>query len=82
MLYNRFIVGNIIGRMRNEKNLSQEALSALAGMSRSHLTLIENGHKIIRLDTLWRIAEALGVDPSMIVKQAENILKNSNEQNT
>ncbi len=71
MLYNRFTVGQVIGRLRNEKGLSQEALSALAGISRSHLTLIENGYKTLRLDTLWHIAEALDVRPSTLIRITE-----------
>ena len=71
MLYNSFIVGQVIGHLRSEKGLSQEALSALADISRSHLTLIENGRKTLRLDTLWHIAEALGIKPSTLILEVE-----------
>lgn len=71
MLYNSFIVGQVIGHLRSEKGLSQEALAALAGISRSHLTLIENGHKTLRLDTLWHIADALGIRTSALIRAVE-----------
>lgn len=71
MLYNRYAVGLVIGRLRNERGMSQDALSALAGLSRSHLTLIENGRKILRLDTLWHIATALEIKPSVLIQAVE-----------
>ena len=43
MLYNSKTVGQIIGRLRTERGVSQEVLSGLAGIARSHLSMIENG---------------------------------------
>lgn len=71
MPYDEKTVGAAISRKRIEKGLSQEILSALAGISRSHLSLLENGKKTVMLDTFWRIADALGVCPSELLKEIE-----------
>ena len=71
MSYNRKSLGLIISRLRTKKGLSQEKLSALSGISRSHLTLIENGKKTLRLDTFCNIAYALGILPSELLKLQE-----------
>lgn len=71
MPYNRNTIGRIIGRLRLQKSMSQETLSGLAGISRSHLAMIENGHKTARIDTLWNIAEALNERPSDLIRMAE-----------
>ena len=46
-------------------------LSGLAGIARSHLSEIENGQKAASVDTLWRIAEALGIRLSELIHQVE-----------
>ena len=67
MPYNSKKLGLIIGTERDKKGLTQEQLSGMAGISRSHLAALENGDKTPRLDTLWRIAEALSVKPSKLI---------------
>ena len=71
MPYNRKAFGVVISRLRVEKGLTQESLSGLAGIARSHLAALENGTKTAKLDTVWRIADALGVAPSELVKKTE-----------
>lgn len=71
MPYNRKTVGIVISTLRVQKGLTQEQLSGLAGIARSHLAALESGEKIPRADTLWRIAEALSVRPSRLIQMAE-----------
>ena len=71
MNYARKITGQIIGRLRTQKDMSQEVLSGLAGVARSHLAMIENGHKNANVDTLWRISEALGMRMSQLMQLVE-----------
>ena len=61
MTHNSKIAGQIIGKLRTERNRTQEALSGLAGIARSHLTMIENGTKTATVETLRRIALALDI---------------------
>ena len=67
MLYNSKTVGQIIGRLRTERGVSQEVLSGLAGIARSHLSMIENGSKSANVETLWKIANALDMRLSELI---------------
>ena len=57
---NRWI-GKQICRERSARNISQEALSELAGVSRHFISLLENGNRAARVDTYYSIASAFGI---------------------
>ncbi len=67
MQFDNKAIGETIRRLRKEKKLSQDVLSGLAGIARTHLTMIENGSKQANFETLWRIALALNMRPSELV---------------
>ena len=71
MPYNRKVFGVVIGRLRISRGLTQEKMSGLAGIARSHLAALESGEKTARLDTLWNIAHALEMKPSELVRMVE-----------
>ncbi len=71
MPYNRKAFGIVVSRLRAGKGLTQETVSGLAGIARSHLAMLENGRKTVKLDTLWRIADALGVRASELIRLVE-----------
>ena len=71
MPYNRKAFGIVISRLRVQKGLTQERMSGLAGIARSHLVALENGEKTAKLDTLWKIADALGIAPSELLRETE-----------
>ena len=71
MPYDKKTFGVTISRLRVQKGLTQEELSGLAGIARSHLVALENGEKNVKLNTFWRIAEALEVDPSVLIRLIE-----------
>ncbi len=77
MPYNSKAFGVVISRMRFERGLTQEEASGLAGIARSHLVMLENGRKVVKLDTLWRIAEAYGITASDLIRQVEKEIGNS-----
>ena len=72
MDYNYKIAGQIIGRLRTQRGMSQEVLSGLSGIARSHLAMIETGNKNANVDTLWRRAQALDMKLSDLIKQIED----------
>ena len=72
MNYDRRITGQVIGMLRSQRSMSQEVLSGLAGVARSHLAMIENGSKNANVDTLWRISSALGIRMSELMLMVEN----------
>ena len=71
MQYQQSAVGETIRRLRMEKNMSQELLSGLAGIARTHLSMIETGRKQANFDTIGRLALALELRPSELVAKIE-----------
>lgn len=71
MLFDDKTIGNTIKNIRKSKGLSQEVLSGLAGIARTHLTMIENGTKQANFTTICKIAIALKMKPSELVQKFE-----------
>ena len=71
MRYDNKITGYVIRELRLKRELTQEVLSGLAGIPRSHLAMIESGRISPKIDTLWKIAEALGMKLSELIGQIE-----------
>lgn len=65
-------VGRVICRLRNERNLTQEVFSGLAGLARSHLAMIETGDKQPNFETIWRIANAFEIPVHKLVEMIED----------
>ena len=66
------IVGCVIGRVREQKGLSQEVVSGLADIGRTHLSAIERGVRKPTLETFFKIADALQMKPSQLLKLIED----------
>ena len=71
MLFDYLTLGETIKDIRKEKGLSQEVLSGLAGIARTHLTMIENGTMKANIDTVCKIAQALDLRPSELFALVE-----------
>lgn len=65
------VVGSVIARFRAEKGLTQEVLSGLSDIGRTHLSAIERGERKPTLETLYRISCALDIPMSRIVVAIE-----------
>ncbi len=74
MPFDQKAVGETIRELRKKKKLSQEVLSGLAGIARTHLTMIENGTKQPNFETIWKLANALNMRPSDLVAAMEEKL--------
>lgn len=68
------LVGKAIAVVRQEKLLSQEVLSGLSDLGRTHLSAIERGVRKPTLETIWRLASALDMRPSDLVKRIEDFV--------
>lgn len=68
-------VGEVIADFRKEKGISQEVLSGLADIGRTHLSAIERGERKPTLETLYRISCALEVKMSDIIVEIEKRIK-------
>ena len=71
-----YVVGQVIQQFRESRKQSQELLSGFAGIGRTHLSAIERGERKPTLETFFRIAEALGVKPSVLMAAIEDKLDN------
>ena len=69
--YDHRITGRVIRRLRLERGMSQEVLSGLAALSRSHLAEIEAGKDNANVETLWRIAGGLDIRLSELIRRVE-----------
>ncbi len=70
------VVGKVIADMRKKKGISQEVLSGLAVIGRTHLSAIERGERKPTLETLYRISLALNMKMSDVVKEIEIQIEN------
>ncbi len=68
-------VGRVIARFRREKGITQEVLSGLADIGRTHLSAIENGERKPTLETLYRLSCALDTSMSSIVAAIEEEIR-------
>ena len=71
MQFDNVVIGQTIRNLRKQKGLSQDVLSGLAGIARTHLSMIENGSKKANFETIWRVAFALNMRPSELVGKIE-----------
>ena len=76
------LVGEVIAARRKKKGVSQEVLSGLADIGRTHLSAIERGERKPTLETLYRIACALDVPMSALVldMEAEMVRRQGRQQ--
>jgi len=71
------IVGKVIRNYREQRRLSQEVVSGLAAIGRTHLSAIERGIRKPTLETFFRICDAMNVRPSTLMAVMEAEVNNS-----
>jgi putative transcriptional regulator len=54
-------MNNQLAKLREQKKITQEELASAAGVSRNHISKIENGHGVPSLKVLSAIAKKLDV---------------------
>lgn len=65
--------GKAVRFYRNKLGFSQEALADRAQLDRSYMSQIERGIKNATLNSIWRIAQALEVAPSNLLRLTEEL---------
>lgn len=63
--------GEYVLKLRKARNLSQEQLAELAGLHRNYIGGIERGERNVALINIVRLAKALGVPPSELIKELD-----------
>ena len=71
-MVNAVLIGKAIRKCREEKGLTQEVLSGLADLDRTHYSKIERGLRSPTIDTLFKIAGALDMPPHQLMMEIEN----------
>ena len=61
------IVGENIKRIRNERGFTQKELSKKIGTTQQNLAQYENGKRNPKIETIYKIADALEVDISELL---------------
>ncbi len=77
-MLNSETVGRVIKRVREEKGLSQEVVSGLADIGRTHLSAIERGTRKPTMETFFKIANAMDIDASDLLRQIESECEKNN----
>ena len=77
---NASAVGETIAYFRKKNGISQEVLSGLADIGRSHLSAIERGERKPTLETFYRICCALDVKMSTVMVRLEEELENDSQE--
>ena len=60
-----YYYGEILKERRKELNLTQEGLAEKSGLKRSYIAKIERGATDMQISSLFRIANALGLNLSL-----------------
>ena len=71
--------GDAVRELRHERGDSQETIAYRIGLDRSYLSELENGHKAPSLKTVFRLAEALSVEPEILVSRVGEKMQSENE---
>ena len=71
------VVGRVIQEYRERRGLSQEVVSGLADLGRTHLSAIERGVRKPTLETFFKLSEAMDVKPSVLMQRIEQEILNS-----
>lgn len=72
----RLAVAKTIRKYRLKADWSQEKLAEMADLHPVHISNLEHGKKNISLDTLVKVADALGVQLSQLVRNVQPKEKN------
>lgn len=75
MDYTPALIGKAIRHLRRTRKQSQEVLSGLAGIERSHLAKIERGEKAANIETLAKISHAFDMklsDLFILIEQSQS----------
>jgi HTH-type transcriptional regulator / antitoxin HipB len=69
------LLGDLIRKVRLERNLTQEELGKLIGVQRAQISKLENNMTNVTLDTILRVFSALKAKVSFNVELQNNVIQ-------
>lgn len=69
--------GQILRKLRKEAGLTQEKLGMEAGLQRNYVSSLELGEKQPSLSSVFKLAQALKIEASSLIRLVEMNIKNS-----
>lgn len=70
-------VGAVLRKERDRHDLTQEQLAAMAGLKRTTITNIEAGRNGVPLFTLFKLADALDLEPHDLIPHRDDLRERS-----
>ncbi len=67
--------GLTLQKIRLERNLSQAELAELSEIDRTFISLLERGIRQPSLTTIFQLASALKIKPSLLIAELENRMR-------
>lgn len=68
------VFGELIRKLRNDKELTQEKLAELSQLHSNYISLLERGKRKPTIDTIFKIANALNMKPHVLIKKLEEAM--------
>jgi transcriptional regulator with XRE-family HTH domain len=67
--------GSVLREVRLQKGISQDTLASLCDFDRTYPSLLERGLRSPTLAMIFRISEALEINPSVLVEKTYDVLR-------
>ena len=71
--------GKVFRRYRHELGISQEKFGDMIGANRSYIYMIEKGTQNPALETIFRLAEGIGIPPEQLIAETRARLEQNKE---
>ena len=70
-----------VKKYRLQQNLSQEKLAELSGLHRTYISSVEREQRNISIDNISKIANALKIDPYLLLKTSIELSEETHDKN-
>lgn len=70
-------IGEQLKKLRKKQNLTQEDLAYYSKLDRKYISNLERNKSIPTLETIFKLAAALGIKPSVLIKEIEETEENA-----